>query len=65
MKERIYKIDEYKKISIRQFEKEIGVSNPYFTNGKDIGTDKLKSILGKFPEISTNWKPKTNACARM
>ncbi len=57
--ERIKYFIDYKGISIRKFEIEIGFSNGAFAsqlkNKKSIGSDKIENILNKYPELNANW----------
>ena len=43
-------------ITVREFERRIGVSNGYVSRiGAEIGANKLESILREFPYIDRNW----------
>lgn len=55
MIERIRQFIEYKKISVREFSRKIGISHSLLANAKTIGADKLESILTEFPEINPIW----------
>ncbi len=56
---RIKKFIDYKGISIKSFEENVGFSNGAFgsqlRNNKTIGVDKLENILSFYPEISPEW----------
>lgn len=56
---RIKEYIDYKGISVRLFEKSIGMSNGSFAsqlkNGKTIGVDKLENILHTYNEINPDW----------
>lgn len=53
--DRIKIINEYAKVSARQFCIEVGIANGYLDKVKDVGTEKLKKILNRYPEISPEW----------
>lgn len=43
-------------ITVREFERRIGVSNGYVSRiGSEIGANKLESILREFPYVDRNW----------
>lgn len=54
--QRLAEIAKNYKLSIRAFEKAIGVSNGFVKNAsKGIGADKMQSILHRFPDINEEW----------
>ncbi len=57
--QRIKEYIDYKKLTIRKFEEEIGYSNGAFASqlkrSKTIGVDKLENILRAYPEINPAW----------
>jgi hypothetical protein len=54
--QRIKAFTEYKKISIRKFEKICGLSNGYVNNlNYTIGEDKLQKIIQQYPELNPVW----------
>lgn len=54
--ERLASIAKNYGLSIRAFEKEIGVSNGFVKNAsKGIGADKMQSILRIFPSVNEQW----------
>lgn len=57
--QRIKQFIDYKGISVRQFEINIGISNGSFAsqlkNNKTIGVDKIENILNIYSEISPDW----------
>lgn len=57
--QRIKKFIDSKGISVRVFEKNVGMSNGSFAsqlkNNKTIGVDKLENILHVYPEINPEW----------
>jgi len=57
--ENIYKIADYKGVTISKIAEEIGVSNSYFTQLKkkngNIGSNIILSILRKYPTVSSDW----------
>jgi hypothetical protein len=56
VKERLIKFIKYKKISTREFCREIGVSETYVSSMRmSIQPDKTKIISEKFPELSMTW----------
>lgn len=56
MKERIFQIIDYYKMSVRQFELKCGLSGGYVKNIKNgLGRQKLNDVLNAFPEISREW----------
>ena len=56
VKERLKEFIKYKDLSIRQFTKEIGVSESYVSNMRaSIHPEKIKSIANKYPELNTEW----------
>lgn len=56
VKQRLKEFIEYKKISVRQFCIEIGVSPAFVSNiVKSIQPDKIDSISKHFPELNTGW----------
>ncbi len=44
-----------KKISKREFCRQIGVSHTYLNDTAEIGSDKLEVILSSFPKLSLEW----------
>lgn len=56
IKNRIKSIIAYYNLSVKQFERSIGVSNGYIKSIKtEIGSEKLKKILEVYPEINEHW----------
>lgn len=56
VKERIKSICKELGISVSSFEKSIGVANGYVNSiSKNIGVDKIKIILEKYPNINIEW----------
>ncbi len=53
--ERVKFFIKFKKISLRKFAEIIGVSHSLINNTKSLGSDKLESILTKYPEINPTW----------
>ncbi|MDR0364067.1 MAG: hypothetical protein LBH92_03500 [Bacteroidales bacterium] len=57
--ERIYKVIEYKGISVNEFSKKIDVSNGYLAKQRavnaNIGSQILEKIVSVYPEISPEW----------
>lgn len=54
--ERLAEIASNYKLSVRGFEKQIGVSNGFVKNAsKGIGADKMQSILRAFPDVNEQW----------
>jgi len=57
--QRIKQYIDFKKLTIRTFEKTTGMSNGSFSsqlkNNKTIGVDKLENILRTYPEINPQW----------
>ncbi|GIM53721.1 S24 family peptidase [Capnocytophaga cynodegmi] len=56
---RIKEFIDYKGLSVRKFEENVGFSNGAFAsqykNNKSIGSDKIENILRFYPEINTEW----------
>lgn len=56
VKQRLINFIEYKGLSIRKFEQNVGVSNGFVNNiSKGIGADKLQKILSIYPELNQAW----------
>lgn len=56
IKERIYRLCSEQGLTIAKFEKECGFSNGYVSSiRKNIGIDKLDSILRIFPNLNRDW----------
>ena len=56
VKERLIKFIKYKKISIREFERRVGVSNGYMKAlKKSPTTDKMLNIIRIFPDLNKDW----------
>ena len=56
VKQRLIKFIEFKGLSVRAFERTIGVSNGYIKAlRKSPTTDKMLSIIRNFPELSQEW----------
>lgn len=56
LKDRLYKIADYKGITIAEFERTAGLSNGYIKNFKgSLGSTKMEYLLTAFPEISPAW----------
>ena len=56
---RIKEFIDYKGLSVRKFEENVGFSNGAFAsqykNNKSIGSDKIENILHFYPEINAEW----------
>lgn len=56
VKERLIAFLKYKGYSQGKLEKELGWSNGYINSVRNnMGSQKLQSLLGKFPDLSQNW----------
>lgn len=56
VKERLKQFIKYKKISIRSFERDCGLSYGYVNNMRvSIQPDKITNIANQFPELNTGW----------
>lgn len=56
VKERLIEFINSKKISVRKFERECGLSYGYVSNMRvSLQPDKLKSISEQFPDLNTGW----------
>ena len=56
VKDRLKRFIEYKKISIRSFERDCGLSYGYVNNIRvSIQPDKVTNIATHFPELNTGW----------
>lgn len=56
VKERLISYLNFKKISRRFFEKQIGVGNGFVNNiVKGLGADKMQRILSEFPDLNPEW----------
>ena len=56
IKERIYQVIEYKKLSPYSFERGCNLTNGYVKNiNEEVGSAKLERILRAHPEISPAW----------
>ena len=57
--ERIYKIIDYKSISVNEFSKKISVSNGYLAkqraNKANIGSHIIEKIVREYPDINPDW----------
>lgn len=54
-KEKIMQYLEYKGIKKSDFYHKTGFSNGFLDSGKHIGTDNLKIIISKYPDLSLEW----------
>lgn len=56
VKQRLVAFIKYNKISQRQFETNVGLSNGFVNNiSKGIGADKLQKILSVYPKLNQKW----------
>lgn len=56
LRQRIEEFCKYKGITKQKFEKDCGLCNGYINSVKQsIGPDRLKAILGQYPEIRIEW----------
>lgn len=56
IKDRLIKFIKYKGISVREFERNVDLSNGYINKIKgNIGEDKLNNILQEYPELNKVW----------
>lgn len=56
VKERLIEFLKYKGYSQGRLEKELGWSNGYINSVRNnMGSQKLQTLLGKFPDLSQNW----------
>lgn len=55
IKDRIFQIIDFKKITVNALEKQMGVSNSYFKNTKNISAENCAKLLDLFPDISADW----------
>ena len=56
VKERLIEFINSRKISVRKFERECGLSYGYVSNMRvSLQPDKLMSISERFPELNTGW----------
>lgn len=53
--DRVKQFIKFKGISLRKFAEIIGVSHSLINNTKSLGSDKLESIIMKYPEINPVW----------
>lgn len=54
-KEKIKQYLDFKGIKKTRFYAETGLSNGFLESGKSLGTDKIKTIISKYPDLSLNW----------
>ena len=54
-KEKLKQYIDYKRISKNKFYSITGLSNGFLDSGSSLGTDKLKIIIEKFPDLSLPW----------
>lgn len=56
VKERIIEFVKAKQITVREFERQCGLSNGYVNAmRKGLGTEKLNNVLTIFPELNRDW----------
>ncbi len=55
IKDRIFQIIDLKRITINALERQMGVSNSYFKNTKNISAENCAKLLDIYPDISAEW----------
>lgn len=55
IKDRIDEFISYKGLTVKAFEQEIGISNGLWAKAKSVSEDVLLKILGRYPQISSEW----------